>query len=194
MKHVINFRVSVLLAASVGTVLLLGGSSEFPFEPQVRAQEMPAPKPSEVIVAPTEMKILNDRLPDQSHAMQDAGYHFENLWFAGDKQNWPLAGYYLRKTQSYLELAVRIKPVRKTQAGDVNLKGILDAVNNGLLAQVDQAITNKDVAAFKAAYRQTIEGCNACHSACERSYIRLQVPTAPSTTIIHFDPPIPSSK
>jgi hypothetical protein len=194
MKHLINVRFSVLLAASFGAVLLLGGASEFLFEPQARAQQMPTPKPSGVAAAPLDTQTLNDRLPDQSHAMQDAGYHFENLWFAGDKQNWPLASYYLRKTRSYLELAVRIKPVRKTQAGDVNLKGILDAVNNGLLAQVDQAITNKDVAHFRTAYRQTIEGCNACHTACERSYIRLQVPSAPSTTIIHFDPPLPNGK
>jgi hypothetical protein len=194
MKQLINFRFGFLLAASVGAVLLLGGASEFLFEPQVRAQEMPAPKPSVVAAAPMQTQILNDRLPDQSHVMQDAGYHFENLWFAGDTQNWPLASYYLRKTRSYLELAVRIKPVRKTKTGEVDLKGILDAVNNGLLAQVDQAITNKDVAAFRTAYRQTIEGCNACHTACERSYIRLQVPNAPSTTIIHFDPLILSGK
>jgi hypothetical protein len=188
MKRFINFRFSVLLAASFVAVLLVGGASEFLFEPQARAQQMPAPKPSEVAAAPMDRQALNDRLPDQSHAMQDAGYHFENLWFAGDKQNWPLASYYLRKTQSYLDLAVRIKPVRKTRAGDVNLKGILDAVNNGLLAQIDQAITNENVANFRTAYRQTSEGCNACHTACERSYIRLQVPNAPSMTIIHFDP------
>ncbi len=194
MKHLINVRFSVLLAASFVAVLLLGGASEFLFEPQARAQQMPTPKPSGVAAVPLDTQTLTDRLPDQSHAMQDAGYHFENLWFAGDKQNWPLASYYLRKTRSYLELAVRIKPVRKTQAGDVNLKGILDAVNNGLLAQVDQAITNKDVANFRTAYRQTIEGCNACHTACERSYIRLQVPSAPSTTIIHFDPPLPNGR
>jgi hypothetical protein len=189
MKHVINFRFSISLAASVGALLLLGGASEFLFEPQARAQEKPAPKPGAVAAAPMDLQTLSDRLPDQSHAMQDAGYHFENLWFAADKQNWPLASYYLRKTQSYLELAVRIKPVRKTQAGDVNLKGILDAVNNSLLAQVDQAITNKDVAGFRTAYRQTIEGCNACHTACEKSYIRLQVPTTPGASIIQFDPP-----
>jgi hypothetical protein len=183
-----------LLSASVGAVLLLGGASEFLFEPQAHAQEIPTAKPSGVAAAPADTQTLNDRLPDQSHAMQDAGYHFENLWFAGDRQNWPLAGYYLRKTQSYLELAVRIKPVRKTTAGDVNLKGILDAVNNSLLAQVDQAITNKDIAAFRTAYRQTIEGCNACHTASERSYIRLQVPNAPSASIISFDPPLPGFK
>jgi hypothetical protein len=187
MKHLINFRSGVLLVTVFGAVLLLCGTSEFLFEPQARAQEKPVSKPSAVAGAPMDSQILNDRLPDQSHEMQDAGYHFENLWFAGDKQNWPLASYYLRKTQAYLELAVQIKPVRRTAAGDVNLKGILDAVNNTLLAQVDQAITNKDVANFKTAYRQTVEGCTACHTACEKSYLRVQVPSAPSATIINFD-------
>src|SRR5882672_1142376 len=140
MKHIINFRFSALLAASVGAVLLLGGASEFLFEPQARAQQMLAPKPNEGAAEPLDRLTLNDRLPDQSHAMQDAGYHFENLWFAGDKQNWPLASCYLRKTQSYLELAVRIKPVRKTTAGaEVNLKGIMDAVNNSFLTEVGKA-------------------------------------------------------
>ena len=187
MKQLINFRPGVLLATAFGVALLLCGASEFLFEPQARAQEKPVSKPSAIAGAPRDSQTLNDRLPDQSHEMQDAGYHFENLWFAGDKQNWPLASYYLRKTQAYLELAVRIKPVRQTTTGDVNLKGILDAVNNSLLAQIDQAITNKDVAHFKTAYRQTIEGCNACHTACEKSYLRVQVPNAPSATIINFN-------
>jgi len=176
------------MAFVFAAALLPGIAIEFFFEPQARAQQPPTPKPGEVTETSMDLQKIDDRLPDQSHAMQDAGYHFENLWFAGDRQNWPLASYYIRKTRSYLELAVRIKPVRKTQAGDVNLRGILDAVDHSLLAQVDQAITNKDVGGFKTAYRQTIEGCNSCHAACERSYIRLQVPTMPSSSIINFDP------
>jgi len=194
MKRIFKFRPGVLTAVVVGAALMLGGASDFPFEPLAQAQQTSTPKAA-AAGAPLDMQTLNDRLPDQSHAMQDAGYHFENLWFAGDKRNWPLASYYLRKTRSYLELAVWIKPVRKTSAGtEVNLKGILDAVDHGMLAQADKAIENKDVAGFKTAYRQAVEGCNACHTACERSYIRLQVPDAPSALIIHFDPPPPGGK
>src|SRR5579859_5447495 len=113
MKHLIKPRVGVLVAALVAALfaapLLLGGASEFLFGPQARAQEMPAPGPNQVTAAPGEKPSINDRLPDQSHEMQDAAYHFENLWFAGNKQNWPLASYYLRKTRSYLALAVQIK-------------------------------------------------------------------------------------
>ena len=195
MKYFINPRIGALLAASFAGALLFGGTSEFLFGPQARAQEMPPPGPNQVAAAPGEKPSINDRLPDQSHEMQDAGYHFENLWFAGTKQNWPLADYYLRKTRSYLALAVQIKPVRKTSTGtEVDLKGILDAVDHGMLAQADKAIKNKDLAGFKTAYREAVEGCNACHSACERSYIHLQVPAEPAASIINFDPPSPGGK
>jgi hypothetical protein len=195
MKHLIKPRVTVLLAASLVAAFLLAGTSGFLFGPQARAQEMPAPGPKQASAMSKEMQAFDDRLPDQSHEMQDAAYHFENLWFAGNKQNWLLASYYLRKTRSYLALAVQIKPVRKTSTGtEVDLKGILDAVDHGMLAQADKAIENKDLAGFKAAYRQAIEGCNACHSACERSYIRLQVPDAPASSLINFDPPLAAGK
>jgi hypothetical protein len=192
MRDRIYFGPGLLVPLVVALGLLLTGILQVapgPWASQVEAQETPSAKASDGRSPQIDPQLLSDRLPDQSHAMQDAAYHFENLWFAGDKQNWPLAGYYLRKTQQYLELAVEIKPVRKTQAGaEVHLKDILDAVNNGYLAKVDQAISNKDAAGFKTAYRDTIAGCIACHTACERQYLRVQVPTEQNTTLIDFDP------
>jgi len=132
---------------------------------------------------------ISGLLPDQSHAMADVGYHFANLWFAGDKENWPLAKYYLQGTRSHLSWAVRIHPVRPTSTGgQVNLNGILQAMDGSQLADIDTAITNKDTAAFKTAYRQTLEMCYACHKACEKAYLRPQVPSAPSVSILNFDP------
>jgi len=124
--------------------------------------------------------------PDQAHAMTDVGYHFSNLWFAGDKQNWPLADYYLGETRAHLQWAVRIHPVRQTKSGDVDLNGILDAVNNSMLSAVDKAIQNKDAAAFKTAYQQTMTGCYACHVAAEKPFLRVQIPESPATSIIAF--------
>jgi hypothetical protein len=169
--------------------LFLYGASEFLFQPQARAQQEPAPKQSDVDAAQVEEQTLTGRLSDQAHAMMDVGYHFANLWFAAEKQNWPLANYYLGETRSHLSWAVRIHPVRETKAGAVDLNGILEAVDNSLLAEVDKAITNKDVAHFEAAYRQTLVGCYACHTACEKPFLRLQVPDAPGATIINFGAP-----
>ena len=191
MKHFVNLRAGVLLAVGIGVGLLLSGAAGLVWEPlvlQAHAQQQPSPKPSAAVAAQLDVQTLSERSPDQSHAMADVGYHFANLWFAADKQNWPLANYYLDETRSHLRWAVRIHPVRQTKAGEVDLKGILDAVDNSFLTGIATAITNKDSAKFNIAYRQTIEGCYACHKACEKPFLRPQVPNAASVSILNFDP------
>jgi len=39
--------------------------------------------------------LSTDICPINRTPMADVGYHFANLWFAAEKQNWPLADYYL---------------------------------------------------------------------------------------------------
>jgi hypothetical protein len=192
MKYSPSSRPGVLLATGLGVGLLISGASELIFEPEMlraQAQQTPQPNGPEVSHPQTETNSPEGNLPDQAHAMSDVGYHFANLWFAADKQNWPLANYYLGETRSHLRWAVRIHRVRKTSAGaEVDLKGILDAVDYSMLSEVGKSITNKDVAGFKVAYRQTLTGCYACHTACEKPYLRPQVPNAPAASILTFDP------
>jgi hypothetical protein len=192
MKNLFNLRSGVLLAAGFAAGVLLSGTSvplSETFVSRARAEQKMPTKASDAANVPPDLQELSGHLPDQAHAMTDVGYHFANLWFAADKQNWPLAGYYFAETRSHLQWAVRIHPVRKTSAGaDVNLKGILDAVDGGLLAEVGRSITNKDVAKFKMAYRETLKGCYACHQACEKPFLRPQVPSAPAASILNFDP------
>jgi hypothetical protein len=193
MKRLTDFHPGVLLAFGVGAGLLLGnsltGSQSNPFVTQAQAQPKPEPKPGTVDAQQLDLQRLSERVPDQAHVMVDVGYHFANLWFAADKENWPLANYYLGETRSHLKWAVRIHPVRKVSSGaEVNLNGILEAVDSGLLADVARAITNKDAVKFKAAYQQTLQGCYACHTACEKPYLHPQVPTATDAPIISFDP------
>ena len=93
MKHLINSQAGALLATGLGVGLLLGGASQFIFAPavlQARAEQTPQPDVREPRQPQIEPNSLTGHLPDQSHAMADVGYHFANLWFAADKQNWPL--------------------------------------------------------------------------------------------------------
>jgi len=191
MKYLPFSRSRVLLATGLGVGLLLSGASELIFEPamlQASARQAPKPKVPQ-LKEQSETNSLEGHLPDQAHAMVDVGYHFANLWFAADKQNWPLANYYLGETRSHLQWAVRIHPVRKTSAGaEVDLKGILDAIDNSFLAQIKKSIEIKDASGFKAAYRQTLTGCYACHTACEKPYLYPIVPNAPAVSILDFAP------
>src|SRR5256714_13073711 len=173
--------------------LLLGAGVVVLRLPSV-AQPQPASPPSKtsdptnpIAALRAEIDQLKGKVPDQSHAMADVGYHFANLWFAGEKKNWPLAKFYLDETRSHLNWAVRIIPVRKTKAGEVDLRGILEAVDNTLLSEIQNAIEKQDVKKFGDTYRLSTEGCYSCHKASEKPYLRPRIPEQPEARIISFD-------
>jgi len=132
---------------------------------------------------------IEGRLPSQSHAMTDVAYHFSNLWFAAEKENWPLADFYLGETKSHLRWAVRIIPVRKDPQGNpVDLQGILTPIENTHLFGLTEAIIKKDKTRFQEVYRETLEACYACHETVGKPYLRLKVPESPPERIIEFSP------
>jgi hypothetical protein len=127
---------------------------------------------------------------DQAHAMTSVAYHFNNLWFAGEHGNWPLAQFYFGETRSHLRWAVRIIPVRKDAQGrEVKLTEILKSVENTPLKQVEEAIKAQDRTRFAKAYAFTLQSCYACHKTVAKPYLRLRIPTQPSEHLIDFDPP-----
>ncbi len=140
-----------------------------------------------------EIERLKGMVPDQSHVMKDVAYHFSNLWFAGQAQNWPLAAFNLNETRSHLRWAVRVRPVRQTTAGQVDLRGILDGIDRSLLTTLQKTIDTRDLPAFSKTYRDTLTGCYACHQASEKPYLRPRVPEAPEGRMIDFSP-VPSGQ
>ena len=136
-----------------------------------------------------EVNRLKGLVPDQSHAMKDVAYHFANLWFAGEKKNWPLADFYWSETRSHLRWAVRIIPVRKNAEGqEIRLQEILEPIEKSALEDVHKAISSKDTAHFESSYKQMLNSCYACHLAAGKTFLRLQVPTQPEVPIVKFDP------
>jgi hypothetical protein len=76
--------------SSVGALIVVVG---FVFGHSVwLTQDVPvtsaADEGTEIAKLKAEIDELKDRLPSQSHAMMDVGYHFSNLWFAGQGKNW----------------------------------------------------------------------------------------------------------
>jgi hypothetical protein len=177
----------VLGGALVGWMLATITGSPAPLE--MALAETPRKKVPDLESLAAEVEVLKGRLPDQSHAMADVGYQFGNLWFAGRKENWPLAEFYWKETRSHLAWAVRIIPKRKDSAGrEIDLPAILQALENSPLKQLGEAIAAKDRPGFEKAYRFTLEGCYACHKASDKPYLRPQVPDAPEVKVINFDP------
>src|SRR5258706_515215 len=107
---------SVLLIAFSVVALLHWGVSRN--GPEAQAAQSAPPATNEIAALRAEIERLKGMVPDQSHAMKDVAYHFANLWFAGEKKNWPLADFYWSETRSHLHWAVRIIPVRKDAKGN----------------------------------------------------------------------------
>ena len=135
-----------------------------------------------------EIERLKSIMPGQSFAMTQVAYNINNLWFAAHARNWPLAQFYFGDARGRLRWALRITPVRKISTGDLELQPFLDSLEKGPLAKLGETIMAKDVKQFEAAYRATLEGCHACHTASEKPYLELQVPTAPAEPMLHFAP------
>jgi hypothetical protein len=135
-----------------------------------------------------EIERLKSIVPGQATAMTQVAYNFNNLWFAAHAENWPLAQFYANETRVRLRWALRITPVRKIATGELELQPLLDALEKDSLAKLGEAVTAKNLQQLETAYRATLEACHACHTASEKPYLDLQVPTVPAEPLIRFAP------
>lgn len=152
-------------------------------------QEKAAPPQDDVTALKAEVARLKGMVPDQSHAMADVGFHFTNLWFAGQAGNWPLAQFYSDEVRSHLKWAVRIIPKRKDAEGkEVDLGAILAAIETSSLKDLSETIKAKDKEKFAASYKVQLEACMSCHKATNKPYLRLHIPERPDAGIVEFRP------
>src|SRR5262245_8923190 len=146
------------------------------------------PATSDLDALRADVARLKANAPSQSHTMSDVGYHWANLWFAGEKKNWPLAMFYLGETRAHIRWTIQLRPVRKGPDGnDVNLMPIFESIDTSAFKAVADAIQTQNSAAFDAAYRETLQACYGCHKASGLPFLRPTVPTQPAQAIINFD-------
>jgi hypothetical protein len=149
---------------------------------QASAQASPTTMQSDV-------ERLKDLVPPHSHPMVEAGMFAANLWFAGEKKNWPLAGYFLNETRNRIRWEVHLNPGPKGADGNpVDMQSIFDGVDNGSITKVRKAIEAKDGAAFAAEYKNLLRDCYSCHKAALRPYLRPMVPVSGAQPILNLDP------
>ncbi len=131
---------------------------------------------------------LESIAPGQGALMGQLGYHFGNLWFALDYENWALAGFYLHECRETLEQAVRVKRVRTLSTGEeLNVQGIAEALDNTQFAELAQAIEAKEKARAVAIYHDAMIVCYSCHEAAEMPFLRGRIPDKPPSPSIGFD-------
>jgi hypothetical protein len=138
---------------------------------------------------PVDVAHLKDIVPPHSHPMVEAGMFAANLWFAGEKKNWPLAGYYLNEARNRIRWEVHLFPDPKGPDGKtVDVQAIFDAIDNGTLPKVRKAIEMQDSKEFAVQYKHLLEDCYGCHKAIARPFLRPMVPVSGAQPIVNLDP------
>ena len=129
------------------------------------------PGPMDPAALTAEVTRLRGVAPSASVAMADVGFHWSNLWFAGQAGNWPLANYYFSEARNHIRWLIRINPMPKGPTGDlVDLQGIFDGIDTGVFKDVKDTIDKQDGARFPVVYRQALEACYSCHKSVGRPY------------------------
>jgi len=168
-----RLRFAVVVGVAAAAPGLVAGA------PRLLAQTgIPAPTAAtEIAALRAEIKQVREQLPGQSHVMMDVGQHFSGLWFAVDNGNWDLASFMFNETHSHLKWAVRVKPVRKLSTGsELQLASILEGLEHGVLDRLKATVASKNRKDFQEAYRAMVQGCNSCHQAAEKPYLKVRVP------------------
>jgi hypothetical protein len=175
----------------LSAAVMLGSAMVFSAAPapaQTAAASDPPATVDELAAIKAENVKLRGLIPSQSHAMVDVSFHFTNLWFAGQEKNWPLAKFYLGEVRNHIKWSIRLVPVRKSKNGEVKLVDKFEPFDNVKLTEIQKQIDAKDRKQFSAAYRDAMAGCNDCHEASDKPYLRVMVPHRATAEGIDFTP------
>lgn len=126
---------------------------------------------------------LEARFTPGLHALMiDLAFRHASLWFAGEAENWPLAGYMVHELEELLEDIEAWHPVYR----DIPVAQLLGEMTMPQVEALEGAVADGDGAAFADAYDRLTAACNACHAASDRGYVVMQRPTAPPLANLRY--------
>ena len=153
------------------------------------AEPQSAPTREEFTAQKAEIEQLRALLPTQAHTMVDVEHQFANAWFAAKAGNWPLAKFYVNETRGRVNWTVRIRPVRKSEAGeDIVLAPLAQALETAGFVPLRAAVEARNGKDFEAAYRSALKACHGCHEAVEEPQLRPEIPHMPGALLIDMKP------
>ena len=87
-------------------------------------------------------------------AMVETGYRFNELYFAGEDQNWGSAKYHAEKIGTTIRNGLERRPKRAASA---------ETFLNIVLPELLKAIEAQDRTLFRQRYQSMLSTCNTCH-------------------------------
>jgi len=107
-------------------------------------------------------------------AMVETGYRYTELYWAGQDENWPYAEYQLKKLRKAIEMGLQRRPKRAASA---------QPFLNGVLPEMEKALDQEDIEAFREKFNILTQGCNSCHAAERISHFEVHPPESRNSPI-----------
>ena len=99
--------------------------------------------------------------------MVETGYRYQELYWAGQDQNWDYAQYQIEKIRKTLNNGFERRPKREKSA---------EVFINQVLPQIEKTIHTKDTSLFRSDFIMLTTGCNNCHTIENVPHFTVKIP------------------
>ena len=100
--------------------------------------------------------------------MVEVGYRYQELYWAGQDENWDYASYQVEKIETTLKNGFERRPKRE-KSGTHFL--------NYVLPEMKKTIESNDTASFNKGFVMLTSNCNSCHTMEKVPFFTIKVPT-----------------
>lgn len=115
-----------------------------------------------------QVKTIEKQFRGFDMAMVETGYRYQELYWAGQDQNWDYANYQLEKIKLTVGNGLQRRPKRAKSAEHF----LTDA-----LPQMQESVNVKDTSLFNNNFLTLTATCNSCHTAEKVSFFTVKIPT-----------------
>ena len=118
--------------------------------------------------AKAQLEAIEKQFRGFDNAMVETGYRYQELYWAGQDENWEYAEYQLGKLKVAIENGLERRPKRAASA---------EHFLNEVLPQMQQAIQRADTTHFNKNFLVLTSNCNSCHAKERVPFFTVQTPT-----------------
>lgn len=114
-----------------------------------------------------QIKTIEKQFRGFDNAMVETGYRYQELYWAGQDQNWEYADYQIEKIKIAIENGLERRPKRAKSA---------EHFLTYILPEMKKSIQSRDTALFNKGFQVLTINCNSCHAMEKVSFFTVKIP------------------
>jgi hypothetical protein len=115
-----------------------------------------------------QIKTIEKQFRGFDNAMVETGYRYQELYWAGQDQNWEYANYQIDKIKIAIENGLERRSKRAKSA---------EHFLTSVLPEMKKSIESKDTAIFNRGLQTMTINCNSCHALEKVPFFNVKIPT-----------------